>query len=449
MAGNRTLKLSILADVDNLNRSLRGASDDVETFGDKLGKFGKIAGAAFVAAGVAAAAYAGKLAVDGVKAAIEDEAAQEKLALTLKNVAGATDGAISSTEEWISKQGILYGITDDDLRPAIERMARATKDVTKAQELVSLAMDISAGTGKSLESVTNALGKAYEGSNTALGKLGLGIDKAQLKEMSFDEVTRVLANTFEGQAAAKAETFAGKLDRLQLAFNEGKETVGSYILDAITPLVTAFVEQVIPAIQNVATNFGGDGGLMPLLKSWGDWLVKNWTPLWNGLVSLFNKVRDTFKENQDELQPLYDLMRAFASWAAGTLAPFIMNVLGKAFSALGTIISVVVNTFAELVDWANKAYNAVKKVVDLARSVGSTVGGWFSGASLETTIAPVPSASGFVNASYGGTTNNITVNGAIDSEGTARTIVNVLNQSAARTGNYSNLGTSALSLVTA
>ncbi len=100
MAGSRTLKLSILADIDNLTKNLNKGEQDVQTFGDKIGKFGKIAGAAFLAAGVAAAAYAGKLAIDGVKSAIEDEAAQAKLAATLRNVTGATDAQIKATENY-------------------------------------------------------------------------------------------------------------------------------------------------------------------------------------------------------------------------------------------------------------------------------------------------------------------------------------------------------------
>lgn len=454
MAGTRTLKLSILADTDNLTRNLKSGAQDVETFGDKLTKFGKMAAAAFAAAAAAAVAYAGKLAIDGVKAAIEDEAAQQKLALTLMNVAGATDEAIASTEDWITQQGILYGVTDDDLRPAIERMARATGDVTKAQNLVALAMDISAGTGKSLESVTNALGKAYEGSNTALGKLGLGIDKAKLSTMTFDQVTQALANTFGGQATAKAETFQGQMQRLTVAFNEGKETVGTYILQAITPMVTTFVEDVIPAIQNVANNLGGKDGLQSVFERVRDFYEKSFGPILNGLRAAWDKISDAFIRNKDELQPLFDALRAFGEFAMTTLAPAIGRTLGGAFSLLGTIIGKAIDVFAEMIDVANKVYNAIKRVVDLIKSAGSAVGNFFSGASFSTsTPAPAPTAPPFINAGNfappaGGTTN-ITVNGAIDPEGTARTIYNVLRDSAARTGNYSTLGISPLGLVTA
>ncbi len=154
MAGSRTLKLSILADIDNLSKNLNKGEVEVQTFGDKISKFGKIAGAAFLAAGAAAAVYAGKLAVEGVKSAIEDEAAQAKLAATLRNVTGATDAQIAATEDYVLKQSLLFGITDDQLRPSLDRLTRATGDVTKAQKLQSIAIDIAAGTGKSLQAVS-------------------------------------------------------------------------------------------------------------------------------------------------------------------------------------------------------------------------------------------------------------------------------------------------------
>lgn len=217
MAGqSRTLKLSILADVDQLKKSLSTGSTEVQGFGSKIGDFSKKAGLAFAAAGVAAAAYAGKLLVDGVKSAIADEAAQTKLATTLENVTGATNAQIKAVEAQILKTSLLTGKTDDELRPSLDRLLRSTKNVEEAQKLQAIALDISAGSGKSLEAVSNALAKAAEGQNTALGKLGVGISAAELKTMSFDQITAKLAGTFEGQASKQADTFAGKMARLVL-----------------------------------------------------------------------------------------------------------------------------------------------------------------------------------------------------------------------------------------
>jgi len=175
--GTRALTLKLLADVDNFTKNLDKADKDVSTFGDKVTDFGKKAGLAFAAAGAAAVAYAGKLAIDGVKSAIEDAAAQTKLALTLKNVTGATDNQIAATEDYITKTSLAFGVTDEDLRPSLERLSRATGDLSKAQKLQAVALDVSAGSGKSLEAVTNAMAKAAEGNTAALGKLGIDLEE--------------------------------------------------------------------------------------------------------------------------------------------------------------------------------------------------------------------------------------------------------------------------------
>lgn len=248
-AASRTLKLSILADVDNLTKGLTGGAKDVQTFGDKIADFGKKAAVAFAAAGAAAVAYAGKLAVDGVRAAIADEAAQAKLALTLQNVTGATDGAIIATEDFVSRLALATGVADDELRPALDRLVRSTKDIGQAQELLTLALDISAGTGKNLTTVSNALGKAYEGNTAALGKLGLGISSAELKTMTFEQVTAQLAQTFEGQASVQADTFQGKMARVSLAFDEAKESLGARLLPIIEQFADYILAVVVPAVN--------------------------------------------------------------------------------------------------------------------------------------------------------------------------------------------------------
>ena len=168
MAGSRTLKLSILADVDDLKKKLDVGANEVEGFGGKLEKFGKVAAAAFAAAAAAAAAYAGKLAIEGVKAAIEDEAAQKRLATALESVTGATEAQIKAVEDQILKTSLATGVADDKLRPALQRLATATGSLDQSQKLLNLALDISAATGKDVESVSNALAKAYEGNELQL-----------------------------------------------------------------------------------------------------------------------------------------------------------------------------------------------------------------------------------------------------------------------------------------
>jgi hypothetical protein len=426
--GTRALTLKLLADVDNFTKNLNKADKDVMSFGDKVSDFGKKAGLAFAAAGAAAVAYAGKLAIDGVKSAIEDAAAQEKLALTLKNVTGATENQIKATEDYITQTSLAFGITDDDLRPSLERLARATGDVTKAQKLQTVAIDVAAGSGKSLEAVTNAMARAAEGNTSALSRLGVGLTAAQLKTMSMDEITAKLADTFENQAAAKADTFQGKLTRLQIAFDEGKETVGSYILTAITPMVEVIVNRVIPAIADFTNNLGEK--LRPVIQFL--------TPITDGLRKAFNTVRDSLASNSEELQPLLNLFKAIAAFARDVLAPVLSKTLGKAFEIIGTAISGLIDGLAKVVGFFNNLYNAMKRVIDLSKQLGSNLnpfdGGKVSGASSPSAPSAPATPSGipsYLNVTPVSTTN-ITVNGAIDSESTARQIVRILNDSSAR-----------------
>jgi phage-related protein len=441
--GTRALTLKLLADVDNFTKNLDKADKDVATFGDKVGEFGKKAGLAFAAAGAAAVAYAGKLAIDGVKAAIEDAAAQTKLALTLKNVTGATENQIEATEDYITKTSLAFGITDDELRPSLERLARATGDLEKAQKLQTVAIDVAAGSGKNLEAVTNAMAKAAEGNTASLAKLGIGLTSAQLKTMSMEEITAKLADTFKNQASTQADTFQGKMQRLQIAFDEGKETVGAFILDAITPMVEIIVNKVVPAIQNFTNNLGEK--LAPAMK-----VIQ---PIINGLRSAFNSVRDSLARNNDELQPFYNFMIAIYNFSKDYLAPVLGKTLGLAFQGLGKIISGVIEVFAELSQRISAIYNSIKGIIDAIRGAGSAVGNFFSGASMTgattnaasfATSAPAAAAPSMPSdgmVTYNPRTGlnynpnagvNITVNGAIDPESTARQIVGLLNDSSAR-----------------
>jgi hypothetical protein len=433
--GTRALTLKLLADVDNFTKNLKTADNDVSTFGDKVSDFGKKAGLAFAAAGAAAVAYAGKLAVDGVKAAIEDAAAQTKLALTLKNVTGATEAQITATEDYITKTSLAVGITDDELRPSLERLSRATGDLNKAQKLQAVAIDVAAGSGKSLETVTNALAKAAEGQTASLAKLGIGLTAAQLKTMDMDAITAKLADTFENQASAKADTFQGKLTRLQIAFDEGKETVGAFILDAITPMVEIIVNKVVPAIQDFTSNIGEK--LQPVIEVF--------KPILQGLRNAFNSVRNSLAENNDELQPFFNLMKAIANFAKDTLAPILGKILGGAFTVLGDIVAGLINTFASFVDKITRIYNTIKSILDAIKNAGSSIGNFFSGASFfdqsgggsgsQFNSISTPTVSDVFDSDArlrNARTTNITVNGAIDSESTARQIVSILNDSQAR-----------------
>jgi hypothetical protein len=427
MAGSRTLKLSILADIDNLTKNLNKGEVEVQTFGDKISKFGKIAGAAFLAAGAAAAVYAGKLAVEGVKAAIEDEKANALLANTLRNVAGATDETIEKTLAYTRATELATGVTEDELRPSLNRLSIATGNVQKAIQLQTLALNVSAGSGKSLEAVTQALAKAQEGNTASLGRLGVGLTSAQLKTMSMEDITKSLANTFEGASAIAADTYEGKMRRLGLAFEDVRDTVGGFILDAITPMVEKIVKYVMPALASFADSLTGGKGLNNAFSDISQFAKSIFIPIFEGLQSIFNKVKAAVMDNEQAFRGLW-------SFTKNILAPFLGGAFKIALEVIGTVIGGVVDAVGKLISAFQTLFEIGGKVKDFLG-----FGGTASNISMATPAPGIQNAP-FVTPSMGGGysgqavnyNNNITVNGAIDSESTARQIVDVLNQSSYR-----------------
>ncbi len=480
MAGSRTLKLSILADVDNLKKNLTAGSKEVETFGDQITKFGKMAAAAFVAAAAAAAAYAGKLAIDGVKAAIEDEKAQTQLARALEAATGATKAQIAATEESILQMSLATGIADDKLRPALQRLSLSTNDLGKAQQLLGLALDISTATGKPLEAVANSLGKAYDGNTAALGKLGIGLSAAELKTMSFTQVQSKLTDLFGGAAAANAETYSGRLARMQVAFDEVKETIGYAllpILEKAMRFINTYAQPVIEAFTQGIDNKSGLGYYVNYLST----TLKNiFMPVWEGLVYAFNRIKDAIADNAEGFMKFGKLISDY-------VAPVLGSVLGSALKTLGdiaggvlTIIGKVAGFISDVVETAIKgvnmliqAYNKIPLLPNISTinvgSVPQVSVPKVSTSSISTPAVTVPkitppSTSGTSTASSSAaaatkTTNTmqtfvptVTIGGAPagyvpagstiaptinigvagDPEGVARTVVDVLNRSYGR-----------------
>jgi hypothetical protein len=377
----RTLKLSILADVDDLKKKLGEADKAVEGNASKISEFGKKAAAAFAVAAAAAVAYGTKLAIDGVKAAIEDEQAQLRLAAALKSATGATDDQIRATEAMILKTSLATGVADDQLRPALQRLAVSTKDTVEAQKLLSLALDISKGSGKDLETVANALGKAQDGNTTALGRLGLGLSKSELATLSFTEVQQKLSDLYGGAAAANAETFQGKIDRLKVGFDEAKESLGVALLPQVEKFIGFLNETGIPTLNAFIAGLTGDEGL-------------------SNSLAQSQKGAESFGK------------------AIATVAGIISGFITFVREAIGLLV--------ELANQAIKVVNIIKPGADIGYIPNPSKTGSMLGQTPS-----VPSS----NFSYGSgnptVVNNISVQ-AVDSEGAARAVAKVLNQSASR-----------------
>jgi len=211
---------------------------------------------AAVPAGLAIAAL-GAVAFDAVKAFAEDEAAAEKLGLTLQNVTYATDAQIASVEQFITKTSMAAAVADDELRPALDKLVRGTGDVAQAQDLLTLALDVSAGTGKDLGAVADALSKAYNGNFTALKKLDPALASLIEEGADADEVFGRLGATFKNQASTAANTTAGKMKNLSIQMGEFKESIGA----AVAPLI----EKLLPALLRFSTWAQENTGLIVTL----------------------------------------------------------------------------------------------------------------------------------------------------------------------------------------
>ena len=484
MAGSRTLKLSILAETKDLVAGLKTASTETQSFGDKATEFGKKAALAFAVAGAAALAFG----ADAVKAAAQDAAAQEKLAETIKATTNATTAQIKGVEDYITKTSIAIGVTDDQLRPAFSRLVRSTKDTEEAQRLLNLALDLSVVSGKPVETVANALGKAYDGNTTALGKLGLGLDQNLLKSKDNEAIIKSLETTYGQFAEGAATTAAVKFERIRIATDEAKESIGAALLPAIEQLADFVLETVVPNLTSFINGLTGEGGLTEASENATSGAFK--------FGEQVKKVISTVIDLKDELKIVAGVIATvfvvskIASAVQGTIA--LIKTLSAAYAALrNTALAAAiasrfaVNPFlgiATAAAIAGAIYAATRIFgdddgADPAPFTGSIP--FSSGfkppastTSSPTTTTPkitIPDTNGLSTASgiaasaataasnvvsgnfnagtfraaeaaSMGTTINLTVNGALDSEGTARTIVDTLNNSYYRgTGGATNL----------
>ena len=261
MAGERTFVVKILGNADGAITAFKKLGKEGS---DALGAVFDVAKKGALIATAAAGAIAGA-AFTAIQAATEDQESQKKLADQLRRTMEATDEQIASVEQYISKQQMLVGVADDDLRPALANLARATGDLNFAQQNLNLALDISAATGIELETVSLALGKAFTGNIGALTKLGVPIDENVKKSKDLISVVETLNTQFGGAAAAAADTFSGRLKILKLSIGEAWEGIGYALLPVAEKLVAFIQKNVVPVIQAFADELSGGGSLRDAL----------------------------------------------------------------------------------------------------------------------------------------------------------------------------------------
>ena len=382
------LDIPIISEFDG-----KGVKKAIKEFKELEGA-GKKAQFALKKAALPAAAALGGLAIaamDAAKAALEDQKAQAVLAQTLRQATKATDAQIAATEEFISEQGRLFGVTDDDLRPAFGRLARATKDLTRAQRLTTIAQDIAASTGKDLQTVTMALVRAEMGQFTALKRLGIPMGKNTMAQMEMAKATRAvtvaeqkyqvalrtgdkkavaralenltkaqaalnavtlegadyakdLEQAFGGGAAVAAETTAGKMQRLTVALNEAKESIGAAFLPVLERLV-------------------------PYLQMFADWAQKNPSLLAAAVAGVAALTAAVIALNiAMSLNPVSLIVIGIAALVAGLIVAYnrfetFKNIVDTVFSAMRWWFqNVTIPLFTTLLNAAKSAFNGIASI---------------------------------------------------------------------------------------
>ena len=399
MADIRTLKLQLLADTAQFSTGLNKASTDTQSFTNKVDKIVATAAKAFLGLATAVGTAAFAIGVSAVKAAIEDEKAQVSLAQTLRNTTKATDQQIAATEDYIDATARATGIADDQLRPSLDRLVRSTQDVTKAQKLQQLALDIAAGTGKDLAAVTEALGKAYDGNLGALKRIGVPLDENIVKTKDFDAAVIALSETFAGQAAAAAETFAGRMQRVQIAVDEAKEQIGFALLPFMEKLAKFVTDNLVPALEGLVNG---------LTRSGKQGLTKAFYDAGTGAVTFGYDMETT--EGQAYL--LGEQIRQ--------LGDAIGKLLAIDPSTGDSLLIKLIDSLTKIIEKTEAAVRAFERFKE------SFVGG----AILDISTAPIRSVGAALSGNPGQVININNTFGATNSKAQAQTVVKSINNAA-------------------
>ena len=349
--GGKTLTVYLAADLKKFNSGLSQAQRGIGGFGSSLTS---VLGPALLAAGAAAGAFAIKLGIDGVKAAIEDEASLAKLAKTLENVGLAHD--TERVEDYISSLERSLGVADEQLRPAYDRLVRSIGDTGKANDALALSLDIAAGTGKSLDAVVQALGKAYDGNTAGLGRLGVGIDAAVLRTGDMNQITRHLAATFDGQARTSASTYEGQLQRLSTAADNMKEAFGRGLLNALGD-TDKTTQNFVDTMED----------LEPLLEGIGGAVGKFAT-------TTLNSYNQSIKRTTDNTDAAADSMKGLetTAGASGFVLGEIFGSLTGPGSPLGVFLGLLGQTPAAVEEAAEAAEDTIPSWRDYSHSIRMT-----------------------------------------------------------------------------
>ena len=435
MADTRTLKLSLLADVQKFLDGMDKADNSTKDLNTKIGGYSKKMAKAFLGVATAVGAMSIAIGIDAVKAAAEDEVSQKKFQETLKDTAGIVDSTVvKSINDYIERMQFASGFSDGELRDSLGRLTRSTGNVTEAQDLQTLAMDISRGTGKDLTTVSDNLAKAYDGNEGALKRMGVPLDDNILKSGDFKDITDELTRLFGGQASTYADTYQGKLDIVNQRLGELKESGGKPLLDTLATLLEmtdkvarGFAGEDPESLSNrareLAGNFEGDGAY--------------------SLGYSLRAVADSFGRLFDEISS------PDAATGVSTL-----EKLAAAMETFAGAIDSVTGAYRNYQKFYDKVPDALKDFMNPFSRLGDYMrlaGGRAAGGSVMAgqpfrvgEFGPetfVPSGSGSIRPDNGaGSGVTIIMNGVIDGESARRSIERLLQDSSRRTGAVNLVG---------
>jgi hypothetical protein len=369
---DRDIAVKFTGDTRDLERASDKAERSIGDTGKSMGS--SLAGLAGPAA-IAAGAVAGIAVVgwDLASAAMEDEAAAGQLAQQLKQAAGASDEAVAGAENYITALSKSAAVADDELRPALAKLATATGDTQKAQDLLALATDISAGSGKDLGTVTDALSKAALGSTAGLAKLGIATKDADGNAMSLEDTLAKARDTFHGAGEAAADTSAGGMKAAGIAFDELKESAGAQLLPILGAVAGVFTDKVIPAGEAIVA-----------------WATEEWPKIMEEIAPDLADLQATFAEVFANISAFWEqwgdtilhvAVDVFQFWVRWIVAEI------KAFAAITAFVIDAVQWWWE--NWGTKVLTVIGWVIAAVGTVADFIGkgfaaiGWVIGRAID------------------------------------------------------------------
>ena len=295
-------------------------------------------------------------------AAVDDQKAQDLLAQQLRTSAMATDEAIASNEEFISGMSRAFAVADDELRPAMANLVRSTGSVETAQSLMNTALDIAAATGKDLETVTLALGKAANGQTAALTKLDPSLKGVIDSSSSLDDITQALAVSFGGAATVSAESFDGRMRGMKIALDETKESIGAALLPVLEKLLQ-IMKPVADFAQQNTTVFlilaGVIGGVATAV------IAANVAMKIYQATLVLTKLATIALNVATSANPFVIVAAAVVALTAAMVYLEIkFSLMSKAFDKFGNAIMVVTGPLGVLI-------GSLRKLVELKDAIGS------------------------------------------------------------------------------